>query len=611
MQLNDIGLNQENAASIFSNNAIFIIPRYQRGYAWGERNWQQLFDDLVENDQGYFLGSLIYATSKNNGNDLDHHFIDVIDGQQRLTTLSIFYAALYHCAKNYVDAEDDDQEDIVRDLAKKLVWKNSKVREMRIRPQTQENNFADYRSLLCSEIGVIKENYPAEPYAGIRRIYKCWKYLVRRIEEQVAESPDLNPFDTVCRIIDKVDAAILVTIRAPSQADAYVLFSSLNNTGIPLSPIDLMKNSLLSNSVDDDDAEEMHQVWQEILTSLGNDYAIEERFFRQQYNAFRVELNRPFTDQPLALPLGAIATRTSLLRIYERLIKHNPKAFLNFSLSNAKIYQNLQAPRTGAFSPYLADALYRLSKVEAASAYQLLIYLFRNKEKLSLSDDLLTQGIEKLTAFFFRRNVTDVPPTRDLSRMFMGFTDKIIKEELQGTDLLDGLVNLLRSKAADDETFQAALSGPIYVNNYGMTRFALFALSESGMNREFHPDLWEQANYSNRPYVWTVEHIFPEGKNIPQEWIDAIADGDAMLAAQRQEEFVHQLGNLTFTGFNSSLSNRPFLAKRDHMKDGIFTGYRNRLNLNDDIRDKESWTVEDIKARTEKLVDRLTNLFQL
>ena len=611
MQLNDIGLNQENAASIFSSNAIFVIPRYQRGYAWGEKNWQQLFDDLTENDLGYFLGSLIYATSKNNGTDLHHLMIDVIDGQQRLTTLSILYAALYHCAKLHVDADDDDQQDIIRDLSKKLVWKNSKVREMRVRPQTQDSNLSDFRSLLSCEIGVLKEDAPAEPWAGIRRIYKCWKYFVKRIDAKIAEDTSVDPFDAICSIIDKVNSAILVTIKAPSQADAYVLFSSLNNTGIPLTPIDLMKNSLLSTSSNDDEADEMYNYWQNILRCLGDNGAIHERFFRQQYNAFRIELNGPFTDQPQALPLGGIATKTSMLRIYERIIRHDPMRFLNFSLTNAKIYQKLQTPKNGDFSSHLVEALFRLSKVEATPAYQLLLYLFREKEALAFSEHQLALIVEKLTAFFFRRNVTDVPPTRDLSRLFMAFTDKIIKEELRGSVLTDSLITLLREKTATDSIFTEALSGPIYYNNYGMTRFALYALSESGMNQEFHPDLWEQFDNSNHPYIWTVEHIFPEGKNIPEEWVDAIANGDAAKAAELQEEFVHKLGNLTFTAFNASLSNRPFLAKRDHMKNGVYTGYRNRLNLNDDLRDKEAWTVTDIQIRTDKMVKRLTELFRI
>lgn len=111
--------------------------------------------------------------------------------------------------------------------------------------------------------------------------------------------------------------------------------------------------------------------------------------------------------------------------------------------------------------------------------------------------------------------------------------------------------------------------------------------------------------------VWTIEHIFPEGVNIPESWVEMIADGDREEAVKIQEEYVHKLGNLTLTGYNSSLSNFDFDKKRDRKKDGKFIGYKNGLFLNEDLRNKKKWTKKDIIERTEKLVSLAKKIFKM
>ena len=126
-------------------------------------------------------------------------------------------------------------------------------------------------------------------------------------------------------------------------------------------------------------------------------------------------------------------------------------------------------------------------------------------------------------------------------------------------------------------------------------------------------NLWEQKSYDNSSskYIWTIEHIFPEGENIPQSWVDMIAGGDRTLANEYLQQYVHKLDNLTMTGYNSTLSNMSFEQKRDRMnKDKTkFIGYKNGLEINAPIAKKDSWTVEDIKSRTEDLVKQVMQMF--
>ena len=112
-------------------------------------------------------------------------------------------------------------------------------------------------------------------------------------------------------------------------------------------------------------------------------------------------------------------------------------------------------------------------------------------------------------------------------------------------------------------------------------------------------------------FIWTIEHIFPEGENIPQVWVDMIADGDRNLAKEYWENYVHKLGNLTISGYNSALGNYSFEQKRDRLnKDKKYIGYKNGLEINKELAQKDKWTIEDIRTRTEKLVQEAAEMFK-
>ena len=166
------------------------------------------------------------------------------------------------------------------------------------------------------------------------------------------------------------------------------------------------------------------------------------------------------------------------------------------------------------------------------------------------------------------------------------------------------------SNCASDEQFKRSLEGDVYKDNVGATRYILCKLAESTMTQETWTDLCRRTD--KKVFVWTIEHIFPEGENIPQCWVDMIAGGDIDLAKKYIEEYTHKIGNLTITGYNSTLGNKSFEEKRDRKsKDGQrYIGYKNGLDINRDIANKESWSINDIKARTATMVDFLMTVYK-
>ena len=206
--------------------------------------------------------------------------------------------------------------------------------------------------------------------------------------------------------------------------------------------------------------------------------------------------------------------------------------------------------------------------------------------------------------------MTDTPPTRDLTRLFMAFIEETEQSTYTGDDVYNRLRTKLISVSASAEFFAEKLHGPVYDENSGACRFILCMMAKRGMTQETYVDLWRQ--YDSKQYVWSIEHIFPQGSNIPQSWVDMIAGGDRAKAQEYQTLYVHTFGNLTITGYNSTLSNKSFEDKRDRKDNsGKYIGYRNGLNLNADVCDKDEWTIDIIKARTDSMVKEILEMFQL
>ena len=582
---------------------IYDIPRYQREYTWNQRDWANLYDDITQNDAGYFLGSFIVVNGTVNSK-MDTIHYEVIDGQQRLTTLSLLLAALYTRIMEHKDSIDDDMMlDDIRPLRNRLILKSDKSMT-RVIPQVQNHNLEDYRWILKEHIGL--DAVMQKPkFLGLRKMSKAFNYFYDRLGEDVGNRDGIECVRCLLDICRLVCSAVVVQITVDSHADAYTLFASLNNRGVPLSAVDLIKNMLLGKvaGVDDGQLNYYFERWQEVLHNLGDDYKTQERFFRQNYDAFRREVNKPFIGESGSqLPLGSVATRSNLLKIYEKRMESDDGALkvLDELTENSALYSRIIGLDQENPDSELSHQLLELSRAQGVASYLMLLFLFKKQNQLELKDETLALLVKLLVCFFVRRNLTDTPPTRDLERLFISICESLESEGLKGVAAAEYIKKRLVDVSASDASFKERLEGPIYDVNPDMTRYILTVIASPSVTKEMKP-LWER--YASGNYVWTIEHIFPQGKNIPDEWVKMVADGDMSKAVEVQEKQVHTLGNLTITGYNSKLSNMPFVTKRDR-KDvyGANVGYRNGLNLNDELVNTDTWTSEQIQKRTDKLV---------
>ena len=601
-------VNQYPISQLFDTDGkmVFEIPKYQREYTWGSYQWENLFDDLLDNQPGYFLGTIICIDTSIDAINAPKR--EVVDGQQRLTSISLLLCALYASIAQHKGQLDEDQQDDFSLLKRKLVLRNT-ASGIRVIPQSQNNNLEDYKGILAEQ--KIISPSPMPKFAGNRRIKKAFEYFKRRISKTIEEKKQ-DVVTVLFELLEKVNLSVMVMIEVSNHSAAYTLFESLNNRGTPLTAIDLIKNLLLAKLAGSESIDYYFTRWQAILENIGDDYAVQERFFRHNYNAFRKSLNKPFANPNdiRQFPLGAIATRSNLLDIYERIITRAPHEFLDELTDNAVLYSKIIVRDADSLSPALRDSYQSLSRVQGTPSYLLLLYLEKMKDDLGITESDIANIAQLMITFFVRRNLTDTPPTRDLTRMFMAVIDEIEQSGTKGQQVFSLVKEKLISSLASDSVFEEKLRGAIYTDNYDVARFILCKIAESGMTRETTVDLWKRNN--NGVYIWTIEHIFPEGENITQAWVDMIGAGDQQKAKEVQAQCVHTFGNLTITAYNSTLSNKPFTDKRDRKdSEGNYIGYKNGLNLNNDVASQNDWSSANIIGRTDLLVDIILKMFEM
>lgn len=585
---------------------IYRVPPYQREYTWEKRQLDDFFDDILGNDNGYFLGSMICINRSNDSQKTQ--VLELVDGQQRMVTLSILFAAIYSILNEYgKNDEETEKSRITSELEhlKLMLVRRKNEDDLRVVPQVSNDDLRIYRSIL-SRAGIFKSysfQNPTEDENNL--VYKAYDHLHSRLS-MLSDSPE-GRFEAIMDILDKLRDAMLVKIEVSNTSDAYMLFESLNNRGVELSSVDLIKNKLFQNisGLHPDKIDYYSECWKKLMGYLDDDYKVKERFFRHYYNAFRKNL---LSDKEReGIRNSSIATRSNIMLIYKKLIAKDPEEFLDIMLDGGYLYSLIIGRNSDINYPF-EKPLLNLLRVEGTPSYLLLLYLFKKKEQLGLDNEHLSNIAKLLVKFFVRRNLTDRPATNSLTPFFMKLIDEITG--LSGESVVEKIQNGLILVSSDDDEFREFLKGPIYSESSSLDRYILCTIeAEDWPKKEPIYDLWKK---SNERYNWTIEHILPQGKNIPPQWIYMIAEGDESRAKELQAQHKHRLGNLTLTGYNPNLGTLSFVDKRDRKdEEGNFIGYKNRLHLNDDVRDNDKWTIYDIENRTSRLVDKAVQLFSL
>lgn len=606
----------------------FHVPKYQREYTWRKWQWEQLLNDIEDNEPGYFMGSIICVNDAQSIQSGSEIIFEVVDGQQRLTTLSllltVIHSKLAAALPTYSPPDDDDREEAascLTNIRAKLVKRKKDARPdeigalkvgkntyfLRVQPSAQNHNCADYLYLL-SDAGLIDRQHKP-PYCGNRLLGRAYAYFHEKVPSDIP---------ALLSLMAKINQLIFVQITVGSQADAFTLFESLNNRGVPLSAMDIIKNKMLAQMErkHETDIDESFERWQELVESIP-DPNDQERFLRQFYN---INKNR----DEIKVDKATRATKSLIIRIYETLINRDAPLLFDELTSGADIYGKLL--RADFPSEKIATCLTELERINSAPAYLVLLYLFTLDVACFEKEDFLENVVDLIVRYFIRRNVTDTPPTRQIDQALIDLVDSCASRVDAGGKLTtqwftDELMKHARPASLSE--FRSALNGDMYENNSWMTRYVLIQLDQESHSKEYRPDFWARDDKGR--FIWTVEHVLPQAEKLPDHWVTMIAGGDKTKATAIQEAQVHRLGNLTLSGYNSDLSMSAFKKKQQLSKNRsilgqkINIGYQNGLALNliqfstnagtsHCLADAPCWNAEMIERRTDVLVDAIIRL---
>lgn len=529
---------------IGTNKVLFRIPVYQRNYDWSESNCNRLLDDIygiMQSGDKHFLGTIVFMAAKSGGFALREYII--IDGQQRLTTLMLILKALSVVAES---VGDDCYHEIEEQyLHNKYCDEEFKVK---LKPIKSDNN--QFLLLLEDKIDEMDED---------THIYHNFMLCKERFERWAEKG--INP-SHVLDALTKLEIVEIVLTKG--EDDPQVIFESINSTGLELSNADLIRNYLLMNA---DDQEKLYEnYWLYIEKTLRNkmDYSNLDTFF-MQYIVYK-------TSKPV-----------NSRQLYNSFVK----LFKDSGYSQENILKELRyyAEIFGAFvygsdkySDRINKLLYRLRVLNQTTCYPFLLHVFDDYHQGVITEETVEKILQFILAYLLRRMVCGVP-SNTLRGLFTYLYNRIFKVASNKQKYYETLNKFLFTVSSKDvipsaAEFERALQKANIYGNNALCRFLLLDI-ENGDGKE----ILQAENL-------TIEHIMPQ--TLSADW--------SHIRPEEHEEYLHTLGNLSVTGYNSELSNKSFAEKQDIIRENS-----KAVILNSDVLDKESWNVADIQARAKRL----------
>ena len=546
----------------------FIIPIYQRNYDWDESHCKQLFDDIVEigsapkeENKMHFIGSIVYVCNDEYTTDEIEKFV-VIDGQQRITTVTLLLIALYQLA---IELGDSRLAETI--LEYYLINKNAESDEFKVKLKATENNDRDLRSLLNHE------TIPASNYSNIKNNFNFFKKNINRDNRNI--------------VFEGFKRLLFVEIRLERGKDnAQKIFESLNSTGLDLSQADLIRNYILMDLEPVEQNRLYSQYWATIenLTKIeGTSYVSD--FIRDYLTIIKGEIPNKdcvFATFKRQYPLN---NSTSIEPVLQELLKY------------ALIYNKLLAPGS-IEDKEIKQAIEYIKFVEINVAYPFLLQIIDDFKHGVISKNTLLNVLQFVQTYVCRRFILDLP-TNALNKVFM-----ILYRQINKNDYENSLYYYIMSRSgkvrmpSDSEIRNYLADKDLYNAKSKMKMYILERLENHNNN--------EKVSIINNKDI-TIEHIFPQ--NPDAKWERLLSEKDYTVF---KEQYLDTIGNLTFSGNNGSLGNKVFLEKKLMNKDGKEQGYvYSRLWLNRFLAEIDEWNIENYKKRTDLLVTRFINVWPL
>lgn len=537
----------------------FIIPVYQRNYDWKTENCKQLYDDLVKviknKRRSHFFGSLVsvYEPSGRNTEFL------VIDGQQRLTTVSLLLLAMYNLIKSGIITPKDAYLD--KQIYEDFLVDKYQPEETRIKLKPVKNDQKAFGKLFNDAREHIRESNLTTNY----------NYFYERIQKQEISIDEL--FDAICRLE-------IINITLNNEDNPQLIFESLNSTGLDLSEGDKIRNFILMGLPSKEQDEYYDKYWNRIEECTKYDVS-------------------SFVRDYLSIKQLAIPSQKKIYISFKDYVDQKSietEELLKDLLAYAKRYEILLCG--GTENKALDACIYRLNRLETTVTRPFFLEVLRlyDENKLDISEVseifLITEN------YLFRRAICDLP-TNALNKIFSTLHREITRYEGNDLGYVEKFKYALLSKKDrasfpdDDEFAERFTERPIYQMNsknkiYIMERLENYSTLED-------KDVYGHCDDG----TYSIEHIMPQ--HLTPAWIKVLGEDYEEI----HEMWLHRIANLTLTAYNSKYSNSTFEEKKS-MKNGFEDS---GIRMNTYIAKKDRWTLSELEERNQYLMGRALEIW--
>src|SRR5690554_743395 len=535
----------------------FVIPVYQRNYDWTYEQCQQLFSDIVKVGQdrdirAHFIGSIVHVHDDVYITTGTKELV-IIDGQQRLTTLTLIFLAIYKLAKKLEDQQ------LAEEIYETYLINKFSGDDEKLKLKPTENNDKAFQFLLSDHHG--------EEFPEFSRLVDNFEFFQKNINEE--------NYKTVLQGLRKLIFVEIALDRANDNPQR--IFESLNSTGLELSQADLIRNYILMGLSSKDQTRVYKDYWSVI-----------ERYAKEELkNQSRVS---DFIRDYLTLKSKKIPNKKN---VYIEFKNKNPEGDLENmeavlkELKHLVIHYNKLLNPQQEKSEKIRQQLHYIDRLEINVAYPFLLQVYDDFSQQLISEEVFIAVLELVQSFNWRRFIMGLP-TNALNKIFMNLYEKVEQQ-----DYLASIQRALLQRAGnqrfprDKEVIEALKTKDVY-NAKSKSRMYLLERLEHFNNKE------RIQIYGNSDI--TIEHIFPQ--NPDGTWKERLTREDFTAL---KETYLHTISNLTLSGNNGKLGNKGFAEKRD-LPDG---GYKDSsFWLNKHLAALEDWNVATLEGRFQEISQR-------
>jgi uncharacterized protein with ParB-like and HNH nuclease domain len=547
-----------------SNKTQFVIPVYQRNYDWSTSQCKQLLDDILEvgtsnKMNAHFIGSVVYVHDDVYTSSRIKE-LTVIDGQQRLTTLTLIYLALYRLAIQIGD------KGLEAEISETYLTNKFAPEEEKLKLRPTENNDKAIKYLLRSD--------KDEEFSDFSKVIDNFNYFNSRITEENLEF-----------VLKGLAKLMFVEISLDREKDdPQRIFESLNSTGLELSQADLIRNYILMGLNRRDQNKIYNNYW-EIIEKLAKDETLNTSKVSDFIRDYLTLVNNKIPNKSkVYLEFKAKFPTTDLQEL---------EANLSPIKSLVKFYNKLLNPKNETDKDIRLQLEY-INRLEINVAYPFLMKVYEDYSENVIDKVTFIKVLDFIQSFAWRRFIVGLP-TNALNKIFMTLYEKVDKNGYL-TSLQKWLLKRPGSQRfpKNKEVIESLKLKDVY-NIKSKNRTYLLERLENFENNE---SVIIEGNTDI-----TIEHIFPQNPD-PKWKVDLGADEYNLI----KETYLNTIGNLTLSGNNGKLGNKPFVFKRDLEN----AGYKDsRLWLNKYLSIAEKWDKAEIERRFDLLAERFIKIWQL